>query len=128
MAGNDNHIAFLKGLAPHDRDRELRQELIDSLQELVAVVERFLPLGGNTLHACVIDDFQVEHVQLEEGAGRVRVHFSASARQGVGGAASLEQITGRADAVIDGRGRVTYHDVHYAEEPAFVAHDVGGGD
>jgi hypothetical protein len=128
MAGNDNHITFLKGLAPPQRDRELRQELTDSLQELVAAVEPCLPQGGNTLHSCVIDDFEVRQVELGERDGRVCLRFSGSARQGVGGAASLERITGVAEAVIDDRGRVSYRDVRFAEEPTFVAHDVGGGD
>ncbi len=128
MADHGSHMAFLRGLAPADFDRELRQELKDSLQELVAVIERDLPLGGNTLHGCVIDDFQVQKTEPADRECRVRLRFSASARQGVDAAVSLEQIVGTAEAVIDDAGRVRYREVRFAEDPAFVPHDVGGGD
>jgi hypothetical protein len=123
-----NHIRFLKQLPPPEFDQEVRQELTDSLQELVACVEPGMPHEGDTLHACVIDDFQVQRVMLGDRDCRVQLRFLASARQGIGAVKELERITGRGEAVIDDDGRVRYQDVAFAGEPAFVAHDLGGGD
>jgi hypothetical protein len=128
MTGHESHIGYLKGLTPPERDRELKQALTDSLQELVASVERALPLAGNTLHSCVIDDFQLQAPALDERECRVPLRFSASTRQGSAGSTRLEQIAGQAQAVIDDQGRVTFQDVRFTEDQAFVPHDVGGGD
>ena len=124
----ENHIHFLKNLPPRDFRREVHQALTDSLQELVACVEPSLPRDGNALHACVIDHFQIQRIKLGERDCRVRLRFLASARQGVGAGKRLEHITGRGEAVIDDDGRVCYHDVVQAGEPAFIAHDLGGSD
>jgi len=128
MTGHDSHIGFLKDLAPAERERELTREVTDALQELVACVERSLPLEENTLRGCVIDDFQLHQPKLGEHDCRVPLRFSASARQGVGNAKRLERIQGNALAIIDESGRVSYRDVTFGEERAFVAHDLGGGD
>jgi|SRR5947209_6222677 len=128
MTGHDTHIHFLMEMPPAERDAELRQELSDSLQELVACIERSLPLGGNTLHSCVIDEFQILKSQVREEDCRILLRFSASARQGIGNAAQLRHISGGAEAYIDDQGRVNYCNVRFAEEPAFVGHDLGGGD
>lgn len=128
MTGRESHTQFLAGLPAAQRDAQLRQELTDSLQELVACIERSLPLGGNTLHSCMIDEFEMQKSELRGDDCRVLVRFKASARQGVGGAAALERITGCAEAVISDRGSVSYRDVRFAEDPAVVAPDIGGGD
>src|SRR5882724_10327755 len=128
MIDHASHIDFLENLSPAEFNRELKQELTDSLQELVACIEQSLPQGGNTLRACVIDDFQVQDVNLGERACRVQIRFNASARQGIGASKHLEGIVGRAEAVIDDASRVTYQAVGIAEEQTFVAHDLGGGD
>ena len=128
MTGHDTHTHFLMELPPAERDAELREELRDSLQELVACIERSLPLDGNTLHSCVIDEFQILRSQLREDDCCVLVRFNASARQGIGNGAWQEHIAGAAEAVIDEQGWVSYRNVQIAEEPAFVGHDLGGGD
>jgi hypothetical protein len=128
MIGHDSHIGYLTDLPQLQRDAELTQEVTDSLQDLVACIERLLPSAGNTLHSCVIDDFQIVFSELRAQDCRVVLRFSASVRQGMGSAARLDSLTGRAEAVIDERGRVTYCDVRFADEPAYVAHDLGGGD
>ncbi len=128
MTGQENHIEFLRELPPPALEGTVKQELTDGLQELVACLERCLPLGGNTLHSCVIDDFQLHAPVLTERECRIPLRFNASARQGVGGAAQLERIAGRAEAVIDEEGRVSYQRVTFGEEPAFLPHDLGGGD
>jgi hypothetical protein len=124
----EKHIDFLKNLPVQEFDHELQQELTDSLQELVACVEPALPHDGDTLHGCVIDDFQVQRIRLGDRDCRVKLRFLASARQGMGAVKELERITGRGEAVIDDDGRVRYQDVAFAAEPAFLAHDLGGGD
>jgi hypothetical protein len=123
-----NHVHFLKNLPPQELDRELRQTLTDSLQELIACVEPALRHDGNTLHACVIDDFQVRRIKLGERDCRVQLRFRASARHGMGPVKEMERITGRGEAVIDADGQVHYRGVAFAGEPAYVAHDLGGGD
>jgi hypothetical protein len=128
MIEHANHIEFLESLSPADFNRELKQELTDSLQELVACIDQSLPQGDNTQHACVIDDFQVQSINLNERDCRVQIRFNASARQGIGAAKQLEGIVGRAEAVIDESSRVKYRAVTFAEEQTFVAHDLGGGD
>jgi hypothetical protein len=122
------HISLLTDLPPAQRDAELRRVLGDFLQELVACIERSLPLDGNTLHSCVVDDFDIQESKLRRHDCRVTVHFSGSARQGVGSTARLERLTGCAEAVIDEQGGVTYRVVRFTEEPAVVAPDIGGGD
>jgi hypothetical protein len=124
----ENHIDFLKNLPPRELDYEVRQSVTDSLQELVACVEPALPRAGDTLHGCVIDEFQIQRVKLGEYDCRVQLRFLASARQGIGGVKEMERITGRGEAVIEDDGSVRYQDVAFAEEPAYVAHDLGGGD
>ena len=128
MTSCENHIQFLKELPPAEFDREVRQEITDSLQDLVARVERALPLEGDTLHACVIDDFHVHSAELKEQECQVRFSFVASARHGVPGSGHRERIAGRADTAIDTAGHVDYRGVVFGEEPAFVSHDLGGGD
>jgi len=128
MIGQASHIQFLRNLTTAQREREIKQHLGDTLQELVACVERSLPLGENTLRACVIDDFQIHAPTLSEHECRIPVRFSGSARQGVGNAKRLERLVGHAEALIDDSGNVTYRDVRFGEERAFVAHDLGGGD
>src|SRR4051812_3135175 len=91
----ENHIRFLKDLPPREFDRELHRALTDSLQELVSCVEPALPRDGNTLHGCVIDDFQVQRIKLGESDCRVQLRFLASARNGVGSVKEMERITGR---------------------------------
>jgi hypothetical protein len=124
----DNHIDFLKKLPPREFQREVHQDLTDSLQELVACVEPALPRGDNTLHGCVIDELLVNGIKLGDRDCRIELRFLASARHGIGSVKELEHITGRGEAVIDDRGRVHYRDVAFAEDPAFIAHDLGGGD
>jgi hypothetical protein len=128
MIGQDDYIEYLRDLSPPDLEREVHQEVADALQELVACIERALPLGGNTLHSCVVDDFQLHQPVVGDRECRARLRFDASARQGVGGAARLERLAGHAEAAIDRRGRVSFRGVTFTEEPAFVAHDIGGGD
>lgn len=128
MIDHASHIDFLENLSPADFNRELKQELTDSLQELVACIEQSLPQAGNTLHACVIDDFQVQDINLSDRDCRVQIRFNASTRQGIGASKHLEGIVGRAEAVIDDDSRVKFRAVTFAEEQTFVAHDLGGGD
>jgi len=128
MIQHESHIAFLKSLAPAALNRELKQELTDSLQELVACIEQSLPQAGNTLHGCVIDDFQVQKIDLDEHACRIPIRFSASARDGTGPSKHMESIAGRAEAVIHEDSRVTFQGVGFAEDQTFIAHDLGGGD
>jgi hypothetical protein len=128
MIQHASHIEFLAKLSAPELNHELKQELTDSLQELVACIEQSLPLGGNTLHGCVIDDFQAQKIDLGDHNCRVQIRFNASARQGIGSTKNLEGIVGRAEAVIDDSSRVTYRAVAFAEEQTFVAHDLGGGD
>jgi hypothetical protein len=128
MTGHDTPIHLLTNLPPAQRDAELRRVLGDSLQELVACIERSLPLGGNTLHSCVVDDFDIQGSELHQHDCRVTVQFNGSARQGVGSAARLERLTGCAEAVLDEQGAVTYSDVRFTKEAAVVAPDIGGGD
>jgi hypothetical protein len=123
-----NHLQFLKNLPPQDFDREVQQALTDSLQELVACVEPALRRDGNTLHACVIDDFQVKRIKLGERDCRLQLRFRASARRGIGALKEMERITGRGEAVIDDDGQVHYQHVAFAGEPTYVAHDLGGSD
>jgi hypothetical protein len=123
-----SHIRFLKRLPPRELDREVRQELTDSLQELVACVEPALPREDGTPRACVIDDFQVQEVDLGERDCRVQLRFLASARHGMGAVKELKSIAGRGEAVIADDGRVRYRYVAFAGEPTFVGHDLGGGD
>jgi hypothetical protein len=123
-----SYIDFLRDLSRPEFDREIRQQITDSLQELVACVERALPLESNTLHACVIDDFVIQNVNLVDHECHVQFRFTASARHGVSGGKSLERISGRAETVIDDDRQVTYRGIVFAEEPAFVGHDLGGGD
>jgi hypothetical protein len=128
MIQHANHIAFLKSLAPPALNRELKQELTDSLQELVACIEQSLPQQGNTLHGCVIDDFQVQKIDLAEHSCRIPIRFSASARDGTGPSKQMESIAGRAEAVIHEDSHVTFQGVGFAEDQTFIAHDLGGGD
>jgi hypothetical protein len=123
-----NHIDFLKNLPPPEFDREVQRAVTNSLQELVACLEPTLPHAGDTLHACVIDDFQVQRVRLGERDCRVQIRFLGSARQGVGVLKEMERIAGRGEAVIEDDGHVRFQDVAFAKEPAFVSHDLGGGD
>jgi hypothetical protein len=123
-----SYVEFLRGLSRPEFDREIRQQITDSLQELVACVERALPLDGNTLHACVIDDFQVQNVDIDDDVCRVQFRFSGSARHGVSAGKTLGRITGRAEMLIDEDRQVAYRGVVFAEEPTFVGHDLGGGD
>src|SRR6266702_2962637 len=123
MIDHANHIEFLESLSPAEFHRELKQELTDSLQELVACIEHSLPQGGNTMRACVIDDFQVQDINLGERDCRAQIRFNASARQGIGASKHLEGIVGRAEAVIDDSSRVKFRAVAFAEEQTFVAHD-----
>jgi hypothetical protein len=123
-----NHVHFLKTLPPQDFDRAVEQALTDSLQELLACVEPTLRRDADTLHACVIDDFQVGRVKLGDGDCRVDLRFRASARHGIGAMKEMERITGRGEAIIDADGHVRYEDVAFAEDPAYVSHDLGGGD
>ena len=124
----ENHIGLLRNLPREDFNGEVNQALTDSLQELVACVEPALPRNGNTLHACVIDDVQINRITLGDRDCRVQLHFFASARRGIGNVKELECIAGRGVAVIDSTGRVCYQQVAFSEEPAFIAHDLGGGD
>jgi hypothetical protein len=128
MLQHDNHIAYLKSLAPAALNSALKQELTDSLQELVACIEQSLPQPGNTLHGCVIDDFQVQRIDIDEHACRVPIRFSASARDGTGPSKHLECIAGRAEAVIHEDSHITFQGVGFAEDQIFIAPDVGGGD
>jgi hypothetical protein len=123
-----SYLEFLRGLSRPEFDREIRQQITDSLQDLVACVERALPLESNTLHACVIDDFVVQNIDIDDEACRVQFRFTGSARHGVSAGKSLERISGRAETLIDGDRHVTYRGVVFAEEPTFVGHDLGGGD
>jgi hypothetical protein len=128
MIGHASHVEYLKTLTPAELEQELNQAITDSLQELVACVQKALPQGGNTLHACVIDDFQIIETELRDHECLVRFRFTASARQGISGSKSLEQISGRAETIIGDQGHVAYQGVVFAEEPAYLAHDIGGGD
>jgi hypothetical protein len=128
MIGGEDHMHFLKNLPPRDFDREVRQALTDSLQELVACVQPALPRDDNTLRGCVIDDFEVKRIKLGERDCRVQLRFRASSRRGIGGVKELEQITGHGEAVIEDDGKVHYQDVAFAGEPAYLPHDLGGGD
>jgi hypothetical protein len=125
---HESHIGSLKELSARALHRELRREITDSLQDLVACVEPALPLEGNTLHACVIDDFQIQHIELDGRECRVHLSFTASARHGISADKKLERISGRADSVLDDRGCLTYCGAVFSEEPAFVGHDLGGSD
>ena len=80
MIGHESQIALFKGLPPRELDRELKQKITDSLQELVACVERALPLEADTLHGCVIDDFDIQHVDLADHECRIRFCFVGSVR------------------------------------------------
>ena len=66
MTGHDDYIEFLRPLSPAELEREVRAHLADALQELVACIERALPLGGNTLHGCVVDEFQLQRPVVGE--------------------------------------------------------------
>src|SRR6516225_3438948 len=83
MIGHASHVEYLKTLTPAELEQELNQAITDSLQELVACVQKALPQGGNTLHACVIDDFQIIETELRDHECLVRFRFTASARQGI---------------------------------------------
>src|SRR5438105_1863834 len=96
-----SYIDFLRELSRPEFDREIRQQITDSLQELVARIERALPTEANTLHACVIDDFVVQHVELADQECRVHLRFTASGKHGVSANSGLERISGRAETLID---------------------------
>jgi hypothetical protein len=128
MKGRDSHIGFLRTLTPEDRDREVKQELTDSLQELVAQLERQLPLDGNTLRSCVIDDFQVQETELRDRECRVRLRFSASAKPDARSSGELSRMGGQAEAIIDDSDRVAYRVISCTRERSFVPPDIGGGD
>jgi hypothetical protein len=128
MTTHASYVGFLRDLSRPEFDREIRQQITDSLQELVAAIERALPIEANTLHACVIDDFVVQNVELGDDECRVQFRFTASGRHGVSAGKSLERISGRAETLIDDDRNVRYRNVVFAEEPAFVGHDLGGGD
>jgi hypothetical protein len=128
MMAGQNLTRLLKSLSPRELDREVQRLLTDSLQELVAAVEPAVPREYDALQACVIDDFDVQQIECTDRECRVQLRFRASARHGVGADKELERITGRAEAVIDEVGWVRYRDVAFAEELAFVGHDLGGGD
>jgi hypothetical protein len=127
MADHKSHIALLKSLPREEFERQLKTDLTDSLQELVAAVERAALARGHRLGNCVIDDFQVTHAEMGAQDCRVVLRYSASARRGPGHVEN-DRISGSAEAVIDDEGRVTYKGITCAEEQAFVPHDVGGGD
>jgi hypothetical protein len=128
MMDHKSHIGFLTSLPPQEFNRELTQELTDSLPELVACIEPTLPSTGDTLRGCVIDEFQMGDVALAGGECHVHLRFSASARQGIGSTKKIERIAGRAEAVIDDARRVSFRGVAFNTERSFVAHDLGGGD
>ena len=128
MIGHASHVDHLRELTRDQLDRELRQELTDSLQELVACVEQSLPPKGNTLRSCVIDDFEIDRVELGTQECRVNLRFNASVRLGGKALGDLEHMTGRAIAAIGADGRLAYHRVCFTEDTAYFPHDVGGGD
>jgi hypothetical protein len=125
---NHNYYNFLGSLSPQDFGREVKQTVTDSLHELVACIKRSLRRERTTLHACVIDDFQVRRIVLGDHDCRVRVHFRASARHGIGAVKELERVTGYGEAIIDEVGRLRYQNVVFAGERDFIAHDLGGSD
>src|SRR5580704_3389804 len=128
MMDHENHMRFLKSLAPQEFRRELSQELTDSLPELVACIEPALPSTGDTLRGCVIDEFQLGDVEVAGRECHIQLRFSASARQGLGSTKKIERIAGRAEAVIDDARRVSFRRVAFNTDRTFVAHDLGGGD
>jgi hypothetical protein len=95
---------------------------------LVACIEPTLPSTGDTLRACVIDDFQMGDVDVGGGECHVQLRFNASARQGLGATKKIERIAGRAEAVIDDARKVSFRGVAFNTDRTFVAHDLGGGD
>jgi hypothetical protein len=128
MTDQKSHMGYLQSLAPPEFKRELTQELTDALPELVACIEPTLPTTGDTLRACVIDEFEMGDIDVAGRECHVQLRFSASARQGVGAAKKIERIAGRAEAVIDDARRVSFRRVAFNTDRSFVTHDLGGGD
>ena len=128
MIGHDSYLATLNDLPPAAREQEIRQKVTDSLQGLVACVEQSLPIKPETPHSCVIDDVQVLKMDPGPDGCRLLLAYTASARLYNKGRGDLERITGKADALLDDAGQVTYRGATYDSERDFVAPDIGGGD
>ncbi len=128
MIAHESHAAILSHLARPERERELRREIADSLQGLVAAIDRLTRTADDRYSSCVVDDFQIGTSERQGEKWVVPLRFTASARRGGSRAGGVERIAGKAVAVIDDTECVDFRDVALVTEPADVAPDVGGGD
>ncbi len=128
MNARERHIAYLKGLPREECERQVRRELSDSLQELVAAIEHAAAARGHTFRSCVVDDFQIVRTDFGEHVCLVVLRYSGEARRNDPGHKDRERISGNAEAAIDDAGKVTYKGVTFSEEQTFVGPDVGVGD
>lgn len=128
MICHESHIDVLRRLAPEELDRELRHEITDALQELVAGIDHAALDRGKSFRSCVIEDFKISQSKCEDDRCIVLLYYTASAQRHGAGSGGNEMIHGSAILSIDSAGQVTCKGVTFNEEPQTVAPDVGVGD
>jgi hypothetical protein len=107
----DNYLDYLRRLTPGDLEGVVDDLVADTNGDLLASAEAAGAMAETNATGWAVDDYEVQAIDLGQGECVVSLTFKAAGQQQAELAPCGDRISGKAEAVIDSLGDVTYQNV-----------------